>query len=186
MKKNTPPSATDDGLQSPIPPTDDEIAIEELEAEKEDAIVNDDLYNINSWGADLSFRELISMYEENELSKPEMQRNYIWDKTEASRFIESLLLGLPVPSIFLAKADKGTKLIVDGYQRIITVHNYVLGKPFPRDQKLFKLSNSIKINSRWRGKAFSEISTDDQRRIKSATIHAIIFTGTSLRGRPAG
>ena len=51
-------------------------------------------------GADLSFRELISMYDDNELVKPELQRKYVWDKVEASRFVESVLLGLPVPSFF--------------------------------------------------------------------------------------
>ena len=47
--------------------------IEEIKGELEDSYSNDDLYNINSWGADLSFRELISMYKENELLKPELQ-----------------------------------------------------------------------------------------------------------------
>ncbi len=73
--------------------------VEEIEEEIQDSYSNDDLYNINSWGADLSFRELISMYEENELVKPELQRKYVWEKPEASRFVESILLGLPVPSV---------------------------------------------------------------------------------------
>lgn len=74
----------------------DNIDSEDLE------ISNDDLFNITSWGADMSFRELISMYEDDELLKPELQRKYVWDRAEASRFIESILLGLPIPSIFLA------------------------------------------------------------------------------------
>lgn len=124
-------------------------------------------------GADLSFRELISMYDDNELVKPELQRKYVWDKVEASRFVESVLLGLPVPSIFLAQAGS-QKLIVDGYQRIMTVYDYVRGI-FTADGKVFKLSNSDKINSRWRNKAFSELTTDEQRKTKSTTIHAIVF-----------
>ena len=75
--------------------------IQEIQEEINDSYSNDDLYNINSWGADLSFRELITMYEEDELLKPELQRYYVWEKPEASRFIESILLGLPVPSIFV-------------------------------------------------------------------------------------
>lgn len=124
-------------------------------------------------GADLSFRELISMYDDNELVKPELQRKYVLDKVEASRFVESVLLGLPVPSIFLAQSGS-QKLIVDGYQRIMTVYDYVRGI-FTTDGKVFKLSNSDKINSRWRNKAFSELTTDEQRKIKSTTIHAIVF-----------
>ena len=147
--------------------------IEEIRSEIIDDYSDDSLFNISSWGADLSFRELISMYEEDELIKPELQRKYVWDKTEASRFIESILLGLPVPSIFLAQSGS-QKLIVDGYQRIMTVYDYVRGI-FSADKKVFKLANSDKINKRWRNKAFSELSTDDQRKIKSTTIHAIIF-----------
>ena len=159
--------------------------IEEIQSEIDDDYSDDSLFNISSWGADLSFRELISMYEEDELVKPELQRKYVWDKVEASRFIESILLGLPVPSVFLAQSGS-QKLIVDGYQRIMTVYDYMRGV-FSTDKKVFRLSNSEKINARWRNKAFSELSTDDQRKIKSTTIHAIIFEqkkpendGTSL------
>ena len=159
--------------------------IEEIQSEIDDDYSDDSLFNISSWGADLSFRELISMYDEDELVKPELQRKYVWDKVAASRFIESILLGLPVPSIFLAQSGS-QKLIVDGYQRIMTVYDYIRGI-FSTDKKIFRLSNSEKINMRWRNKAFAELSSDDQRKIKSTTIHAIIFEqkkpendGTSL------
>lgn len=148
--------------------------IETIEDEKDDDYSNLDIYNIDSWGADLSFRELVEMYENDELIKPEMQRKYVWDKTEASRFIESILLGLPVPSIFLAKTDDEKMLIVDGYQRIMTVNNYINGI-FSGDNKVFKLSNSKKINEIWKNKSFKELSQIEQRKIKSTTIHAIIF-----------
>lgn len=153
-------------------PKDDSM-IEEIKNEVDDDYSDDSLFNISSWGADLSFREIISMYEEDELAKPELQRNYVWDKFEASRFIESLLMGLPVPSIFLAQAG-AQKLIVDGYQRIMTVYDYVRGI-FSTDGKIFRLSNSEKINARWRNRAFSELTTEEQRKIRSTTIHAIIF-----------
>lgn len=134
---------------------------------------DDSLFNINSWGADLSFRELNLMYDDDELVKPELQRKYVWSKEEASKFIDSLLLGLPVPSIFLAKVED-QKLIIDGYQRLMTVYDYVKGI-FSGDGKVFKLTNSESINHRWRGKAFSELPKEEQRRILSTTIHAIIF-----------
>lgn len=147
--------------------------IEVIKSEVEDDYSDDSLFNISSWGADLSFREICSMYDENELVKPELQRKYVWDKVEASRFIESILMGLPVPSVFFAQSGS-QKLIVDGYQRIMTVHDYISGI-FSEDGKVFRLSNSEKINRRWRNKSFSELTTDDQRKIKSTTIHAIIF-----------
>ncbi len=88
------------------------------------------------------------MYEEDELIKPELQRKYIWEKPEASRFVESILLGLPVPSIFLANTSDSKKLIIDGYQRIMTVYDYVRGGIWKKDGKVFKLSNTKKINEK--------------------------------------
>ena len=142
--------------------------------EEQTSYSDDDLYNISSWGADLSFREIISMYEEGDLLKPELQRKYVWNKLEASRFVDSILLGLPVPSVFFAKEENETKLIVDGFQRIMTVYDYVNGI-FSQDGKIFKLSNSESINERWRGKSFKELTIEEQRRIRNTTIHAIIF-----------
>lgn len=142
--------------------------------EQDDFYSDDDLFKIQSWGADLSFRELISRYDENELVKPELQRYYVWDKSEASRFIDSILLGLPVPSIFLAKTKDEKLLIIDGYQRLMTVRDYVKGI-FSKDGKVFKLSRTEKVHSKWRGKAFAELENEEQRRIRNTTIHAIIF-----------
>lgn len=150
------------------------IIIDSSIDEQEDFYSDDDLFKISSWGADLSFRELISRYDENELVKPELQRHYVWDKTEASRFIDSVLLGLPVPSIFLAKTKEEKLLIIDGYQRIMTIRDYVKGV-FSKDGTVFKLSKSPKIHERWRGKAFLELTDDERRKIRNTTIHAIIF-----------
>lgn len=146
------------------------------EIEEEISEYSDDaLFNITSFGADMSFRELITMYEEGDLEKPEMQRNYVWNKNEASRFIDSILLGLPVPSIFLAKTSDEKRLIVDGYQRIMTVFDYVKKGIFGGDGKSFSLSNSENINERWRGKTFQELQPEEQRKIRNSSIHAIVF-----------
>lgn len=141
----------------------------------EDAYSDDSLFNITSWGADLTFRELVQMYQDGDLIKPEFQRNYVWSKAEASRFIESVLWGLPVPSIFLANASDGRRLIIDGYQRIMTMYDYMGKRKFGHEENLFRLTNSEQINERWRNKAFDELEKSDQRRLKQATIHAIIF-----------
>ncbi|MHB1051196.1 MAG: GmrSD restriction endonuclease domain-containing protein [Bacteroidota bacterium] len=153
----------------------EEQLIENIEDEQDDFYSDDDLYNISSWGADLSFRELVQRYKDGDLLKPEMQRNYVWDKAEASRFIDSILLGLPVPSIFLAKKSDEKMLIVDGYQRIMTVYDFIETKIFRKDSKVFKLTNSKKINARWRGKAFDELTELEQRKVRNTTIHSIIF-----------
>ena len=143
--------------------------------EKEQELSNDDLFNITSWGADPSVRELIMQYQEGDIEKPELQRKYVWTKKAASRFIESLLLGLPVPSIFLANLDTGKRLIIDGYQRIRTLVDFIDEGIWGGDETVFRLSNTELINKRWRGKSFKELDEDDKRRLKNYSLHAIIF-----------
>lgn len=148
--------------------------ISEIECEN-GSYSDDALFNIASFGTDITFRELITMYDEGDLEKPEMQRKYVWDKNEASRFIDSILLGLPVPSIFLAKTEDEKRLIVDGYQRIMTVYDFVKRGVFGGDGKAFALSNSESINAKWRGKMFQELLPEEQRKIRNSPIHAIVF-----------
>lgn len=57
----------------------------------------------------------------------------------------------------------------------MTVYDYVKKGIFSKDGKTFKLTNTEKINKRWRGKAFSELNETDQKKIRQTTIHAIIF-----------
>lgn len=150
--------------------------IEIIENEEEEGFSNDDLFNITSWGADPSVRELITQYKEGDIEKPELQRKYVWNKKMASRFIESLLLGLPVPSVFLANIEtSGKRLIIDGYQRIRTLHDFIEDGIWHGDESTFRLMDSQIINERWRGKPYKDLSKADKRRLKNYTIHAIIF-----------
>ena len=143
-------------------------------AEEQESYTDDALYNITSFGVDMSFREITSMYVEGDIEKPELQRNYVWTKKEASRFIDSVLLGLPVPSIFLAKTADAKLLIVDGYQRIMTIYDYMNGI-FSGDGSIFKLTKADNIHPNWRGKAFVELTEAQKRSLKMYTIHAIVF-----------
>lgn len=148
--------------------------IDSIEDEKEE-ISNDDLFNITSWGADPSVRELISQYKEGDIEKPELQRKFVWDKKKASRFIESLLLGLPVPSIFLANTQNEKKLIIDGFQRLNTLYDFIENRIWRGDKTEFRLVDNDLINERWRGKSYNELDDTDQRRLRNSTIHAIVF-----------
>ncbi|MFH1194332.1 MAG: DUF262 domain-containing protein [bacterium] len=56
---------------------------------------------------------------------PDFQRNFIWDKTRQSKLIESILLGLPLPSIYLSQYDDGRLTVVDGLQRLYTIKRFM-------------------------------------------------------------
>lgn len=74
---------------------------------------------------DMSFGEIMSMYEAEELIiDPDFQRLFRWSKAQQTRFIESLLLGIPIPPIFVAEDKNGKWEVVDGLQRISTVLSF--------------------------------------------------------------
>lgn len=74
---------------------------------------------------DVSFGELKSLYSTGELLiSPEFQRSFRWDNAQKSAFIESLIVGLPVPPIFVAEDDDGKWELVDGLQRLSTVFSF--------------------------------------------------------------
>jgi uncharacterized protein with ParB-like and HNH nuclease domain len=74
---------------------------------------------------DMSFGELMNMYSNSELViDPEFQRLFRWDIDQRTRFIESLLLGIPIPSIFVAEDSNGKWEIVDGLQRLSTILSF--------------------------------------------------------------
>ncbi len=80
---------------------------------------------LNTDRMDISFGEIMSMYERQEIViKPAFQRYFRWDEEQRTRFIESLLLGIPVPPIFVAEDGTGVWELVDGLQRISTVLSF--------------------------------------------------------------
>ncbi|MEB3149802.1 MAG: DUF262 domain-containing protein, partial [Sphaerospermopsis sp.] len=74
---------------------------------------------------DVSFGEIMRMYEDKEIViKPAFQRYFRWDEEQRTRFIESILLGIPIPPIFVAEDGDGVWELVDGLQRISTVLSF--------------------------------------------------------------
>lgn len=73
-----------------------------------------------------SLKQLIDLIDNGDIElNPSFQRNFVWDNTRQSRLIESILLGLPLPSIYLSQYDDGILTVVDGLQRLTTIHNFV-------------------------------------------------------------
>lgn len=81
---------------------------------------------IVSDGYDMSIGELINLYRDKEIQiDPEFQRLFRWDLTRKTRFIESILLALPLPPIFVYQSKEGVWELIDGLQRVSTVLEFV-------------------------------------------------------------
>jgi uncharacterized protein with ParB-like and HNH nuclease domain len=70
--------------------------------------VQNQIKKVQTSSLDLSFNELMDMYEQTELIiNPDYQRTFRWSEGKESRFIESLVLGMPIPPIFVIEQDEG-------------------------------------------------------------------------------
>jgi hypothetical protein len=73
-------------------------------------------------GYDMSVGEIINLYKDQEIViNPSFQRLFRWTDSQKTRFIESLLLGIPIPPIFVVQGEKGVWELIDGLQRLSTV-----------------------------------------------------------------
>lgn len=73
-----------------------------------------------------SLKQIYDLIEDGDIElSPDFQRNFIWDNTRQSRLIESIFLGLPLPSIYLSQYEDGRLTIVDGLQRIMTIQRFL-------------------------------------------------------------
>ncbi len=76
-------------------------------------------------GYDMSIGEIMSLYKEKEIIiNPDFQRLFRWTQTQKTRFIESLLLGIPIPPIFVFQNEDGVWELIDGLQRLSTVFEF--------------------------------------------------------------
>jgi Protein of unknown function DUF262 len=84
----------------------------------------------------MSIGEWISLYENNEIDiHPDFQRFFRWSHYQKSTFIESILLGIPIPPIFVSQRDDGIWDVIDGLQRLSTIYEFVgVLKPDNREQ----------------------------------------------------
>lgn len=139
-------------------------------------------YSITSYGADYPVDSLVKRIKKGDILVPTFswdapteskvvgfQRQYVWPRSKADRFIESLLLGLPVPGIFLVKEPSGLLLVLDGHQRLYTLNAFYGGIINGRE---YRLSN---VQKRFVNKRYKDLDTEDRRRLDDSIIHATII-----------
>lgn len=103
---------------------------------------------------------------EGEFVVPEYQRNFTWEPARKSRFIESLVMGLPIPFLFFWEMPDGRLEIVDGSQRLRTIEQFLY-----RDLQLGELKTLNKMS----GFRFSDLPPSRQRKIKNRSVRGIVL-----------
>jgi len=164
-------------------PNEEETSLENEtvnESVDDDSVLDDSpaslRYDITSYGADYDVEGLVRRLERGDILVPDFQRSYVWTLTEASRFVESLLLGLPVPGIFLAReVERNRFLVIDGQQRLKTLMFFYHGtfnpKPGDKSTRVFALS---KVQERFEGKTYETLSETERLRLDNSILHATV------------
>jgi len=156
---------------------DEHVEDESVKSDEGQAIPGIEPYEISFFGADYPIDALYKRLksgddaEKGDIYIPDFQRGYVWSKRQADRFIESLLLGLPVPGIFLSTDPVTSKrLVIDGGQRLRTIQLFIEGELNERE---FVLGKGV-----WKdfeGKGYRDLLPKDRRRFDDTIIHATIF-----------
>lgn len=115
---------------------------------------------------DYTLELLLSKFDRGDFFIPAYQRQYIWKSGNKTLFIESVLLGLPIPFMFFAGCEDGRLEIIDGAQRIQTLQEFVSGK--------LKLSKLPKLTS-LDGFTFSDLSISTQRKFLNRTFRVVVL-----------
>ena len=155
-----------------------ELEFEEVPEEEFERIdVSKSKRKIYTDKGDPEIESLYGRYKRGKLIlQPDFQRHFVWDIKKSSRLIESVILDIPLPVIYLAEGNDGKEYVIDGQQRLTSFFAFIDGKfPEGRDFKLTALNVFSELN----GKLFRQIDEELQDKIRYYKIRTIIFTKES-------
>lgn len=121
---------------------------------------------IDFYLTEYSVEILANKMRDGEFQVPPYQREFVWEDDRQSRFIESVIMGLPIPFLFFWEMGDGRLEIVDGSQRLRTIRDFVLG-----DLRLGELE-SLPAVSNFR---FADLPESRQRKIRNRSIRGIVL-----------
>ncbi len=149
---------------------------DELNTEEEQDDVPYVEYDISISPSDNSLELLSSQIARDDIIIPFYQRKFVWKIEQASKLIESFLMGLPVPQVFLYVNQEDQLEVIDGQQRLMSIKYFFDGYFGEEDargrRQTFKL-RGLAERSEYNGKAFEELEPRDQRKLRNSTLRAI-------------
>jgi len=148
-----------------------------LEGDSEEVEIEAKRFVVSSYGWDSDVEGLVKRLNREDIYVPGFQRNLVWDRGEKSRFVESLILGLPVPTVFLAQDFNSKKLnIVDGQQRLRSLQQYLNGD-FPLQGKGIPDDLAGRYYSRdvVKSKKSKVLVDADARALADALVHSVVI-----------
>ena len=154
-----------------------DVELEPVTSEDEDYESAPTSYEISTYPADFTLEVLNQKWKKGEINIPDFQRRFVWKQVQASKLIESFLVGLPVPAVFFYSERKSRKyLVIDGQQRLKSIFYFFEGY-FGTEEKdkrqTFRL-RGLNPDSPFNGKSFENLSAEDQLQLENSVLRAFI------------
>ena len=156
--------------------------IDDASEKEEEGTVPRATYELTSYGVDFDVAGIVRRLIEEDITIPEWQRSFVWPIKTASSFVESLLLGLPVPGVFMGTDPDTRQLyVIDGQQRLRTLQGFYQGNfPNPNTNiRPFKLAHVV---GRFNGLTYKDLSDTDRRSLDNSLIHATVVRQEEPKG----
>jgi hypothetical protein len=109
---------------------------------------------------------LVKKFDDGDLFVPDYQRKYVWDEPRKRKFLESVLLGLPIPFMFCADTRDGKLEIIDGVQRLTTLHSFI------NDQIMLQGLGKL---TTLKGQKFKDLPISQQRKFLNRTLRMVVL-----------
>lgn len=152
------------------------------------SVIDSRVKKVHTTTLDLSFNELFDMFKGKELNiSPEFQRLFQWSEGARSRFIESLLLEMPVPPIYVIEQDDGKYVLIDGLQRISSYLHMRGELDAPHLDPAVQVGQKLKLTDcdivkELNGRTFDDLGTALQIRLKRAFVNVkVVRKGSDPR-----
>ena len=127
------------------------------EGEAEEDGLSFEEYDITSSPNDFNVKTIVDFIESGIFRIPVFQRNYVWTIKRASKLIESIILGLPVPQVFLYETGRNRYLVIDGQQRLMSIY-FFLKMRFP----VMKKRGALRVLFDETGSIPADVFADDE------------------------
>lgn len=129
---------------------------------------------------DPEVQSLVGKYQRGKLVvQSDFQRQFVWDKIKASRLMESAMLDIPLPVVYISQEQDGKEHVIDGQQRLTSFFSFINGN-FPNGDS-FSLYG-LKVLKEYNGKKFGELPDEAQDKIRYCPIRTITFKKESAAG----
>lgn len=149
----------------------------EIEGDADDGPSAPPEYDIVVTHVDFALRALCARMDSRKVVLPDLRHKYAWDVRTASRLVESFIVGLPVPPVYMLEERDDRQLVIDGFRRLCTIRSFFAGRLGggidgwgEQEFRLEGTASGMRLN----GRTFLGLDTADRRTLENAMLRTVI------------